>query len=207
IKILKRKFNEVIMLIREYESILKKLERWENGGIKILDNGAKLICHTPHIAPKAWLHEIYAKIENHEIDEIEKKLNVKLPEDLISFLKCSNGINIFSDSLSIWGFRSSYVRRGSEVSQPYDLIALNQERKGEMPENWLIFGSYSWDGSLMLYDLGQGNSKVYRCDNNAEEIIQEWDSIWSWLSIEVERLSQLFDSKGIKHDRRMPTIP
>ena len=192
---------------KEFEFILANLKKWKNGGIKTLENGTELICHVPHVAPQAWLHKVYAKLSEEKIDKIRKELGVELPADFIEFLKCANGINIFSDSLSIWGLKTSYARTGDEAIQPYDLVALNNEKKREIPMNWVIFGSYSWDGSEMLYDIKNGNPHVYRCENSSTKILQEWENLWVWLSSEVERLSKFFDEKGIEYDENIPTIP
>ncbi|MHB0999149.1 MAG: SMI1/KNR4 family protein [Armatimonadota bacterium] len=191
----------------EFESLLLTLKRWEVCGEKILGNGTRMICHVPHIAPKAWLHYIYAGLEDIKIDEIRRKLGLELPKDFVDFLECSNGINIFSDSLCVFGHRTSYARTGDEAIQPYDLILMNEERKGDMPITWLLIGSYLWDGSLMLYDLGISDKKVYRCESDSYRILQEWDSLWKWLSSEVERLSELFDDNGIEYDENTPTVP
>jgi hypothetical protein len=191
----------------EFESILGTLRKWEDNGMKMLENGTKLICHVPHIAPRAWLHKVYAGIDDAKIDEIRTRLRVELPKDFTDFLKCANGINIFSDSLSIWGLRTSYARTGDEAIQPYDLVTLNEEEKGRNQTSQLIFGSYSWDGSVMLFDLGLSDSKVYRCMNGSLKKIQEWNTLWEWLAVEVERLSRLFDEKGIEYDENNPTIP
>jgi hypothetical protein len=195
------------ILNKEFETILTSLKRWQNGGMKTLENGTELICHVPHVAPQAWLHTVYARLSDEKIDEIKKEIGVELPVDFIEFLKCANGINIFSDSLSIWGLRTSYARTGDAAIQPYDLVALNQEKKGKIPTDWIVFGSYSWDGSEMLYDIKSSNSKVYRCENGSKKILQEWETLWAWLSSEVERLSKLFDEKGIEYDENTPTIP
>lgn len=191
----------------KFINIVSVLEKWENNGKKIITNGARLICPVPHVAAKAWLHLIYAGLTDAKITELQNKLDKIMPRDYIDFLKNANGINIFSDSISIWGLRNSYIRVGDEAIQPYDVVALNAEKTREMPDSWFLFGSYSWDGSTMVYDLSKDSSKVYLCECNSARVLKEWPDFWCWLKIEVERLSQMFDEKGIEYDEDAPTIP
>lgn len=191
----------------KYESIIQKLMKWKTCGERTLDNGTRLICHVPHVAPEAWFHEIYPSLDEMRIEEIAIKTGGELPKDLIEFLRCTNGINVFSDSLRLYGFRTSYVRTGDEAIQPYDLISANMEKERDMPKTWLLIGGYRWDGSSILYDLGLCNNKVYRCDPDSNAILQEWDSLWSLLDLEIDRLSELYDGNGVKYDKDTPTVP
>lgn len=185
------------------ENILNKLRKYNNG-VKEIGNGATLICHVPHVAPQAWLHTIYAGLSEKNIDAFEESLKKTLPREYIGLLKYTNGINIFSDSISIWGMRTSNVRRGDEAIQPYDLLSLNQERIGEIPDNWLIFGSYSRDGSIMIFDLSKSDSKVFRCQCDSIKILQEWPNLMTWLDTEIERLSLSFDKNGVQYNEDTP---
>jgi hypothetical protein len=186
---------------------LNKLYLWEKSGCKTLPNGTRLICHVPHVGTEAWLHEIYHGLQEDTISELEHRINKKFPEEFNELLKYMNGINIFSDSLSIWGYRSSYVRIGDESIQPYDLVDLNKEREELIPENWLLFGSYSWDGSIMVLDLNRTSKRVIRVDRDTNKVYNEWTDLFSWFSSEVDRLSVIFDDLGKKIHEDSPTIP
>ncbi len=190
-----------------FESILNQLKKWEKVSTKTLNNGTVLICNVPHIAPQAWLHEIYAVLGDEDIEGLESALGRTLPADYVEFLKCANGINIFSDSLSIWGKRNLYTRKGEDAILPYDLISLNEEKVRYIPRDWVVFGSYSWDGSIMVYDLKKDFKKVARCSLDSNEVLHEWPSLWSWIKLEVERLSNLFDDNGVEFDENTPTVP
>ncbi len=191
----------------EFELLFKLLREREKCGIKTLERGTELICSVPLLAPKAWLHTIYAKLSDEQINSILKDSIIEFPEDYIEFLKRANGINVFSDNLSIWGLRTSYSREGDDSVQPYDVLALNEEEIRKSPNGWFYFGSYSWDGSEMLYDLKSDNKKVYRCLNGSKNVIQEWADLWTWLSSEIERISKLFDDNGYEYDENVPTVP
>ncbi len=193
--------------MHEYLELLSLLEKWESGGKLILNNGTKLICRTPHIGSQAWLHEIYHPLTNDQILNIQKKFKSKIPSDFIEYLKVANGLNVFSDTLSIWGLRTSYKRNGDETYQPYDLFFENEEMKGLFSNNWLMFGSYSWDGSTMAYDLDSNSNKVFLCNPDSFQKLKEWDSLLSWINSEIQRLSSLFDENGILYNKDVCTVP
>lgn len=192
---------------KDFVFIMNQLKKWEKGGLKTLSNGTVLVCNVPHVASQAWLHEIYAPLKDEDIEELETEMGKKLPVDYIEFLRCANGINIFSDSLSLWGKRSSYSRKGDDAIQPYDIVALSEELVDEIPEDWLTIGSYSWDGSVIIYDTNKDKRRVCRCTSDDYEILQEWPNLWNWLKNEVVRLSKLFDENGVEYDENTPTTP
>lgn len=192
---------------RNYNVILEKLRRWKSNETQTLSNGTVLICKVPHIAPQAWLHRLYGPLTEEKISQLDSKLTKKLPKDFRDFLSNFNGVNIFSDSISIWGVKTSYVRTGEEAFQPYDLCDLNDEKSNEISDEWLVFGSYSWNGSYMVYNINRDIEKVFRCDNDSNEILQEWPDLFTWLSGEIDRLSLLFDENGVEYDEDTPTIP
>lgn len=187
-----------------YKEILHSLFQWKQGE-RVLENGTTLICKVPHIAPEAWFHIIYPPIQLHQINEIEKELSVSLPADLKEFLLITNGINIFSDSLSIYGKRNSYVREGDEAIQPYDLALHHSEVQSYISNKYLVIGSYSWDGSHILIDLETNN--IYRCEEYSNNILNSWPNLETFFFEETKRLTKLFDENGIEYDEDSPTTP
>ncbi len=111
---------------KKITNIIDKLNDWGLNGEAVTKNGTLLICKVPHVAPEAWLHLIYEGLSDCELKEVEKKLGKKLPDDLYLFLKEANGMNIFSDSIGIYGNRISYAREGEESFQPYDLADMTR---------------------------------------------------------------------------------
>ncbi len=187
--------------------IINELKKWSESGEKITNNQTLLICKVPHIASEAWFHRIYKGLSENEIVDLETELKKPLPNHLRKFLKTANGMNIFSDSISIWGRRTSYARKGEDAYQPYDLLDLNKELGNEMSSKWLAFGSYSWDGSMMYYDVTSDDNKVFICERDSTNKIKIWDNIYLWLAEEIERLSKMYDDKGIELDEDAPTTP
>lgn len=193
----------------KYSHIIDFLSKWKNGGMRELESGTKLICHVPHVAPEAWFHIIYSNLSTEEVLKISSALPYGLPSEFEDFLTEANGLNIFSDSLSIWGLRKSYMRIGDESIQPYDLLAMNRERPESCPESWVFFGGYSWDGSRVLFDTSDNtdSSKVYLCARDSAQILKQWTSFREWIVSEIDRLSKLYDSNGIEYDEDVPTCP
>ncbi len=155
---------------------MSRLDKWSNGGIKLLNNGTKLISRAPHVASQAWLHIIYASLINSQIELIRTAISIEIPNDLIEFWGYANGVNLFSDSISIWGLRTSYVRTGEDAYQPYDITSLNNEGT-ILKLNCLAFGSYSIDGSLIAYDFVISSTKVYRLEKITSKVLQEWETL------------------------------
>jgi len=189
--------------------LASELEQWESQGVKHLSNGTKLVAHVPHVAPKAWFHKIYAPLNEDQVKELEEKTEQLFPIDFRNFLTQANGLNLFSDSLSIDGYRFSFARIGDAAIQPYHLVTGNRERPWKCPKDWLFFGGYSWDGSKLFFNVAEGieQSKVYRCERDDTKVLNEWKSFWHFLTEEVHRLSALYNGKGEKIDPVTPTIP
>ncbi|SFA99813.1 MULTISPECIES: SMI1/KNR4 family protein [unclassified Bacillus (in: firmicutes)] len=188
-----------------FKEIVNELDKWKQTGERVLENGTILICKVPHIAPEAWFHIIYPQIGTTAINEIEKELSVSLPEDFKEILLITNGLNIFSDSLSIYGKRNSYVREGDEAIQPYDLVLHHSEVKQFIPDNLLVIGSYNWDGSYIIYDIK--TNQIHRCENYSSKVLNSWANLKTFLSDEIKRLAALFDENGIEYDENVPTTP
>ncbi|HEX2939356.1 MAG TPA: SMI1/KNR4 family protein [Ruminiclostridium sp.] len=194
---------------KKLEQTVLILKRWESKSKNLLPNGTLQVCHVPHIGCNAWLHELYVGLSDEQINELQDCIPVDLPVPYKEFLSSYNGLNIFSDSLSICGLRSLNIRTGDEAIQPYSLIDSNNGRPKKAPDTWLYFGSYSWDGSMVIIDLenGSNHNKIYRCSREDTKILNEWPDFWSWLLSETQRLSMMFDQNGVELDENAPTIP
>ncbi|CRK83649.1 SMI1/KNR4 family protein [Neobacillus massiliamazoniensis] len=192
----------------QIDDTLNILEKWKEKGFRKLNNGTEIICHVPKIFPEAWLHEIYAPLTDEAINALERNVvSKKIPEVLKEFYRKMNGINLFSDVFCVNGLRTSYVRTGNESIQPYDLVTLDSGRHKECPNSWLIFGSYSWDGSHVVMDTSESeNPKVFRIERWTTNILQEWNNFSNWLNSETSRVQTLFDENGYEIDSSIPTI-
>jgi len=189
-----------------FDIVIEKINKFGQFGIKELSNGTFLVGKAPHVAPSAWLHAVFAPLSDNQIEELQDKLGILLPDDFRYFLKRANGISIFSTSLSIYGHRDNYERNLGSVWQPFDIITPNKyERPKDATKDFFFIGGYDWDGSMLYIDLR--TSKVYRCSNETSTPLNEWENLGKMLVEEVDRLIELFDSKGIEIDGNKPTTP
>ena len=86
------------------EKIIKPLEAWSHLGEETNEMGTRLIGHVPHIAPKAYLHVVYAPSDSDEFAELDERLERLTPAQLKQFFEFANGIDIFSGWMHVEGF-------------------------------------------------------------------------------------------------------
>lgn len=190
-----------------FSDILSILESFSHLGEKKYSDGAKQIGYIPHKAPLAYLHVLFRPLTIEDIYRIEDVLHCSLPDQYKEFLFLTNGINLFSDSLSLDGLRTSYDRTGNGKIEPYDIQTPNIEERPKDAKNSFVFiGGYNFDGSHLYIDTNTG--KVFRCERwHSLHILNEWKDFWTMLSSEVERLNKLFDKDGRRIDPQKPTTP
>jgi len=194
----------------EWQKILNILKQWMPIGCKRLENRTTLIGHVPSVAPEAWLHNYYAPLLPSNIQDMEKRIGVKFPQEFFQFFCQTNGLNIFSDSLTIWGRRANFDRTLDAVWQPYDLLMMNlpEERPKDATNAIVFIGSYNWDGSKLYFDSSGSNvNQIYRCKSDTIQPLNVWTDFWSMLVQETKRLETLFNNKGIEKNFEVPTIP
>ena len=173
-------------------------------GYRRLENGTELFGHVPHVAPEAWLHELFAPLVDDELAKLELSLGRPLPDDYAEWLRLCNGGHFFSMALSFDGLRRTNSR-DPEAREPFALETPNlYERPDDAPEDALFFGFYRADGSHLY--LG-GDGKVYRCARDSAKPLNDWDDFAAAVISELERLRDLFDQEGRPKDPDWPTSP
>jgi hypothetical protein len=188
------------------DKVIELMNSYAHLGVRVLENGTRLIGHVPHVAPEAWLHMLFAPLSVTQIAQIERDIGTALPDEFASFLKRSNGLSLFSDALSIDGLRTSYARTGDSTRQPFSIITPNvPERPLFSRDSFVFIGGYRSDGSLLYID--KKDSRVYRCKNRSAKPLNEWSDFGVMLHKEATRLSLLFDNKGRKLNPDRPTTP
>lgn len=189
-----------------FDRVLEVLKSYESLGVRILDDGTRLIGHVPHIAPEAWLHDIYPPLRGHSIGYIESDIEMALPSVFSEFLARSNGLYTFSGHLFIRGLRRSFSREGDAAWQPYSIKTPNvDERPRRAKPAHLFVGGYIIDGSHVYMDLS--DLRVYRCAQWNAKPLHEWPSFEVMLESEVRRLSTLFGRDGRLLNPSLPTTP
>lgn len=191
------------------ETLLDLIGKYRHLGLEYVpETGATLIGRAPHIGSEAWLNVIYNPITEDDIVEMEKSMKRMIPVQYRDFLlNCSNGLNITSTTLCLFGCRKMIGRNIIASRQPFDLVTLNRY-KSERPPNatsdLFFFGGYDWDGSqVYLTDDG----KVHFCTSDDSTSLKEWASLDDFLSSEIQRIYLLFDDNGVEFDESTLTIP
>lgn len=188
-----------------FDAVLQIIERAKPFGYRELANGTRLYGHAPHVAPEAWLHQVYAPLEVSDMDSLVEIIGLPIPGDLRHFFRLANGVGLFSGSLSIYGKRTSYVRTGDAAWQPFCIATANTlERPTHAKPTQLVVGSYRSDGSLLFLDLDNG--AAFRTKSRSKKILNRWTDFWTMLKAEAQRLSGLFDATG-RRCSEGPTTP
>ncbi|MEO6394211.1 MAG: SMI1/KNR4 family protein [Pyrinomonadaceae bacterium] len=182
-----------------YGEVLHVVEKWTQLGERHCANGTKLICPTPHVAPKAYLHLLYAPLCSESICELENEFELPLPESFRSLLGHSNGLDLFSGFLSIWGVRISWARVGDDGWQPYDLIYHNRDLGAPQPEcapPVVYFGSSANGENWCFFEqLGQ-TYRVGETPRHEFAPIRYWPNFETWFREKVAEIEVLFDEEG-----------
>ena len=190
-----------------FDAIKKLLLKYSYLGVETPQcSNAILIGKAPFLGEEGWLNRIYHPITDKEIGEIEEILCRTMPSSYAQFLtKYSNGLNVLGDTLCLFGYRFDYVRDNNITWQPYSIIDLNKfDKPRNSTDNMFFIGEYEWDGSFLYMTPDQ---RVHFCTSTDSQSLVSWDSIFSMLISETERLYALFDSKGIQIDEEKPTTP
>ena len=150
--------------------------------------------------PLARLHILYPPLTADLRQRGEASLDRPLPDPYLAWLWRSNGLRIFSGTLSLSGVRGEPTesRRASDLLIPNVL-----ERIPDASEFAFFFGFYEWDGSQLYLDE---DGKVHRCSRDSAEPLNTWPSFAEALSSEFHRLSALADERG-RIDEDVPTVP
>ena len=177
-----------------WDRLLDTLSRWTPLGMQVQKNGTRLIGRVPHVAPVAWLHEVYRGLDTEELEVLEQRLGARLPDDYRSFLAIANGLNAFSDRLKLFGAPRGGSRMSLATREPYDL-ALETLHTRATPD-LLCFGGIADD---FLYGRwrADGMGEVLRCPKSQlSQPTHRWPSFWQMLEAEVGRLASEFDLQG-----------
>jgi hypothetical protein len=191
----------------DYSEIKSLVIKFENLGIQLSENGAILIGKAPFLGEEAWLNKIYPTLTTTEINELEISLKRKLPAEFKHFLAhFSNGLNILSSTLSIYGLRKQLGRSVEASRQPYSILPPNQlEKPTNAKDSFLFIGAYNWDGSLLYIDLETNNVHCCKREDATSRIC--WNSLTEVLISEINRLYQLVDEQGKEINEDLKTIP
>lgn len=189
-----------------FDRILETIATYEMIGVRVLQDGAKLTGHVPHVAPLAWFHQVFPPLTLGEIQRIEANIEIAIPDVFSAFLQKANGLYIFSGDLYIRGLRRNYSRSIEAVWQPFSILTPNvDERPRNAKKTHLFIGGYEPDGSQLYIDVS--DQSVYRCTQRSVKPLYKWPSFEVMLESEVQRLTTLFDHQGRLLNPKLPTTP
>jgi hypothetical protein len=168
------------------EKILAPLEAWSCFGEERNEVGTRLIGHAPHIAPKAYVHVVYAPLGEADLQEFSERLGRPVPPQLREFLTFANGLSIFlGDEIRVMGY-VPLKRRGSTTVHNYPsniMIPNVSARLKGLSYGAVIVGWYKADSSYVSIEE---NGTAVRFDSKGSgELIQEWPDFDTWLSLEI----------------------
>jgi len=173
--------------------IIEQLKKWESNEDAILQNGTMLICRIVHATPLNYLHRVYSPLNTLEIEKIETLLKIALPNNFIDFLLSCNGMDIFNDSVSIFGLRKNkYDGYFDTYFQPKDIIIENLGRYFQ--SDYFKFASYR-DSYDLFFKYGE-QDKVYVKSKQDGVTVLEIDSFYEWLNYSIELFSKHFNRIG-----------
>lgn len=189
-----------------YRRIVERLERWSCLGAQNIPNGARLIGHIPHVAPLAYLHQIYPGLTEPQVNELAGTVGRPIPDHHRAFLRLGNGMSLFMQ-VSFYGLRFTYSRDPDASRLPFHMKTSNTwERPKGAPDAAVFVGGYSYDGSE-LYVL-PGDPRVYHCPRRAAKpVLNTWPSLEAMLNAEIDRFETLLDRDGKLIDPGQPTMP
>jgi hypothetical protein len=148
----------------------------------------------PWAAPEAYLNIVYKPAPEKLLFETAERWS--FPLSVVDFLRRQNGAMLFSGSLNLYGI----VEPGRALNrqEPFSLPAFNIEPENKSwslhPDRLLVIGGYRFDGSRACTDRSDGKVHVFQ---KGETIpTASWPSLESWLTIEIRRLSGVFDDEG-----------
>lgn len=194
--------------MEDYSKIKELLMKYSNLGLEISqETGAIKIGKAPHIARLAIINCLYPTLSLSDIKRLEYELDRPLPRSFKDFLmNFSNGLSVFTGTMSIYGLRFNYCRSIEMVWQPFNIIDYN--RKYEKPDNimedCLIIGSYSKDLSKLYMTPDE---KVHYCKPDDATSLKTWPSLKDMIIDQIEWLYSLYDDKGMKLPNTPPAIP
>jgi hypothetical protein len=183
------------------------LEEARAFGYYVQPENTTLLGQVPHVAPKAWLHVLFAPIDNEQIlVGLEKQMQMMIPIEYRRFLTTEhNGLSLFSSSIELFGYRENYNRKSLQFL-PFDIVTINTfERPLNAGEDEFFIGSYNWDGSLIY--VNTSSSKIFRCERDDSTPLNSWENLDDFLLKEISRLSKLYDQLGREIDADQPKIP
>ena len=164
-------------------------------------DGTERYGHVPHVAPEAWFHVLFAPLTENEVGLLEVDLDTELPPQFRRWLQLSNGLNMFSRRLVLYGLRADYSRN-PDVWLPFHIKnAQVEERPPDAERSFVFIGSsdwwtpeLAWRGSSLYVDALDGSLHLSRRHDTRP--VESWPSFAEGIVDLCDRLAACFDDEG-----------
>jgi hypothetical protein len=177
------------------ERILKQLDLSSNAGDVTNAMGTRLIGHAPDIAPKAFVHVVYAPLGEIALQEFGERLGRSIPPQFREFLTCANGLLIFSGAIRVMGYVPLKIQADTSIyNYPSNIMIPNvSARIRGLSHGTVVVGWYKADGSNVSIEE-DGTAVRFDAKGNGAAI-QAWPDFDSWLISEVSNLNSKIEFK------------
>jgi hypothetical protein len=171
---------------------------------------AILLTHTPQNGPSAYLNIIFKPVPRKALRDVAQEM--QMPQSLIELLQDQNGAILFSGALSIYGIHlhgQLLDRTSSSFNLPFNIKQENLNWPPYDRTRFLAIGGYGFDGSSVCIDRNDANLYLFqRADHGLRAVpSSKWRNLEEWLTNEIARLSNLFDSRGQRLVDESQTVP
>lgn len=167
------------------EVVLPQLEAASNAGDSTNEMGTRLIGHAPEIAPRAYVHVMYAPLTEDALRELRERLKRPIPREYEAFLAKANGLSLFTGSLRVLGYVPMNNRADTSVySYPTNVLIPNvTARLRGLTHEAVVVG---WCMANNYYVAIEKDGTVIRHGSSPKE---SWPSFASWLTTEIRAKS------------------
>lgn len=174
------------------DRILSLLLEWGHLGEATNEMGTRLIGHTPHIAPKAYMHVVYAPLSGTDEQEFCERLGRPVPPQQMGFLRQANGLVAFSNTIRVFGYVPLARRASTHIyNYPPGILVPNvSARIRGLSQLAVVVGWYQADGSYV--SIEEDGTAVRFDARGTGQKIEDWPDFQTWLSSEISALHQLW---------------
>lgn len=190
-------------------------------------NGTKYVVQNDPLKARVF-HSYFTPLDDLQIEKLQKDVNDAQKSDYVfpewykTFLKTTNGMNLFFGSISLYGEQTPIInhpkygrietlleRENPNWMAPYNLRYTNSVKYNlEAQNRWLVIGSYKYDGTQIVWDyktkkieamyalpatISVKSLKKMEESDYEKMIITEWKDFETFFTQETERLSSIFN--------------
>ena len=143
-----------------------------------------------------YKHELFPGLSDEEIQILVQSYKGDFPEELIEFLKITNGAWLFARNIVIGGLQYDPFKY-QRCKLPMAIRNIDCKRSKNMPNHWLFFAEYATrdlPNLLVCVDCSflENPKPVYVVLDNSTDVIKRWNCIDDWFASEFERYEKMY---------------